>query len=56
MDEVLQEWEAEHGMEGEDRGGGEEDKMEVYPAEEEEAAAKESKEVRRSLHVDLKPQ
>lgn len=43
LDEVLQEWEAEHGMEG---GEGEEDKIEVCPAEEEEAVAKETKEVR----------
>uniref|UniRef100_A0A671YNV9 REST corepressor 1 n=1 Tax=Sparus aurata TaxID=8175 RepID=A0A671YNV9_SPAAU len=52
LDEVLQEWEAEHGMEGGDGGGGEEDKMEdkmeVCPAEEEEATVKETKEVRRS--------
>uniref|UniRef100_A0A3B4U6Y9 REST corepressor 1 n=1 Tax=Seriola dumerili TaxID=41447 RepID=A0A3B4U6Y9_SERDU len=52
LDEVLQEWEAEHGMEGGDVGdrGVEEDKMEdkmeVCPAEEEEVTAKETKEVR----------
>ncbi|XP_018544324.1 REST corepressor 1 [Lates calcarifer] len=50
LDEVLQEWEAEHGMEGGEGGdeGGEEDKMEekmeVCPAEEEEVTAKETKE------------
>nr|XP_046269879.1 REST corepressor 1 [Scatophagus argus] len=48
LDEVLQEWEAEHGMEGGEGGGVEEDKMEdkmeVCPAEEEEATAKETKE------------
>lgn len=52
LDEVLQEWEAEHGMEGGDRGGEEdklEEKMEVCPAEEEEV--KQTKEVRRRLHV-----
>lgn len=49
LDEVLQEWEAEHGMEGGD--GGEEDKMEVCPAEEEEeATSKEAKEVRNICH------
>ncbi|XP_061599820.1 REST corepressor 1 isoform X2 [Cololabis saira] len=37
LDEVLQEWEAEHGMEGRD-GGGEDDKMEVCAIDEEEAA------------------
>ncbi|XP_076604877.1 REST corepressor 1 [Chaetodon auriga] len=56
LDEVLQEWEAEHGMEGGDRGGGEEDKMEVYPAEEEEAAVKESKEDSSSPVDSQKPQ
>lgn len=40
LDEVLQEWQAEHGMEGERRGGaggagGEEEKMEVSPSPEE---------------------
>ncbi|XP_059907527.1 REST corepressor 1 isoform X1 [Gadus macrocephalus] len=36
LDEVLQEWQAEHGMEGERRGGaGEEEKMEVSPSAEE---------------------
>lgn len=61
LDEVLQEWEAEHGMEGGD--GGEEDKMEdkmeVCPAEEEEeeeATAKEMQEVRKSCHVYHKSQ
>lgn len=42
LDEVLQEWEAEHGMEGGDMG--EEDKMEdkeVFPAGEEEVKIKE---------------
>uniref|UniRef100_A0A8C2ZUH2 REST corepressor 1 n=1 Tax=Cyclopterus lumpus TaxID=8103 RepID=A0A8C2ZUH2_CYCLU len=57
LDEVLQEWEAEHGMEAGDRGGGEEDKMEdkmeECPAEEEEFTATETKEVRRSFHVYL---
>lgn len=38
LDEVLQEWEAEHGMEGGDMG--EEDK-EVFPAGEEEVKTKE---------------
>ncbi|XP_070834946.1 REST corepressor 1 isoform X3 [Chaetodon trifascialis] len=56
LDEVLQEWEAEHGMEGGDGGGGEEDKMEVYPAEEEEAAAKETKEDSSSPVDSQKPQ
>lgn len=47
LDEVLQEWEAEHGMEGGDRL--EEDKMEVSPAEEEEeVTGRETKEVRGS--------
>ncbi|XP_049452965.1 REST corepressor 1 [Epinephelus fuscoguttatus] len=46
LDEVLQEWEAEHGMEAGDRGGGEEDKMEECPAEEEEVTAKETKETK----------
>lgn len=61
LDEVLQEWEAEHGMEGGEGGdeGGEEDKMEekmeVCPAEEEEVTAKETKEVRRS-YVHYKSQ
>uniref|UniRef100_A0A665UML5 REST corepressor 1 n=1 Tax=Echeneis naucrates TaxID=173247 RepID=A0A665UML5_ECHNA len=53
LDEVLQEWEAEHGMEGGNgEGGGEEDKMEekmeVCPTEEEELTTKEIKEVRQS--------
>lgn len=54
LDEVLQEWEAEHGVEAGDVGdkGVEEDKMddkmEVCPAEEEEVTVKENKEVRRS--------
>lgn len=59
LDEVLQEWEAEHGMEAGDRGGGEEDKMEECPAEEEEVTAKETKEtkeVRRCFHVYYKSQ
>ncbi|KAM4625005.1 REST corepressor 1 [Polymixia lowei] len=34
LDQVLQEWEAEHGMEGEGRGG-EEDKIEMSPSPEE---------------------
>ncbi|KAM9841934.1 REST corepressor 1 [Aulostomus maculatus] len=44
LDEVLQEWEAEHGMEEGDRP--EEDKMDIIPAEEEdeEVAAREMKE------------
>lgn len=49
LDEVLQEWEAEHGMEGGDGGGDEdkvEEKMEVCTAEEEDVAGKETKEVR----------
>uniref|UniRef100_A0A3Q1B6S6 REST corepressor 1 n=1 Tax=Amphiprion ocellaris TaxID=80972 RepID=A0A3Q1B6S6_AMPOC len=52
LDEVLQEWEAEHGMEGGGGGdmGGEDDKMEekmeVCPAEEDEVTAKQTKEVR----------
>uniref|UniRef100_A0A8D0A997 REST corepressor 1 n=1 Tax=Sander lucioperca TaxID=283035 RepID=A0A8D0A997_SANLU len=53
LDEVLQEWEAEHGMEG--GGGGEggdggdkmEDKMEECPAEDDDGSAKDTKEVRR---------
>lgn len=48
LDEVLQEWEAEHGTEVGDEGG-DEDKMEVCPTEEEEPAAKQRKEVRRSF-------
>uniref|UniRef100_A0A8D3CNI2 REST corepressor 1 n=1 Tax=Scophthalmus maximus TaxID=52904 RepID=A0A8D3CNI2_SCOMX len=49
LDEVLQEWEAEHGLEGGDGGdgGGEEEKMEVSPAEEEEFK-EDTKEVRRN--------
>ena len=62
LDEVLQEWQAEHGMEGERRGGaggggggggaGEEEKMEVSPSPEEggvttPATPEEPKEVRR---------
>lgn len=43
LDEVLQEWEAEHGMEG-GHGSGEEDKMEECPAEEEDVPARETKE------------
>jgi len=38
LDQVLQEWQAEHGMEGERRGaggGGDEEKMEVSPSPEE---------------------
>lgn len=56
LDEVLQEWEAEHGVEAGQGGGAEEEeekmedkmeeKMEVSPAEEEEATAKESKETK----------
>lgn len=51
LDEVLQEWEAEHGTDGGGRGrGGEEDKMddkmEECTAEEEDFAATETKEVR----------
>ncbi|XP_078133950.1 REST corepressor 1 isoform X1 [Sander vitreus] len=50
LDEVLQEWEAEHGMEG--RGGGDggdggdkmEDKMEECPTEEDDGSAKDTKE------------
>ncbi|XP_045898142.1 REST corepressor 1-like, partial [Micropterus dolomieu] len=57
LDEVLQEWEAEHGMEGGHGGGGEEDKMEVCPAEEEEeATAKETKEDSASPLDSQKPQ
>ncbi|XP_030299700.1 REST corepressor 1 [Sparus aurata] len=60
LDEVLQEWEAEHGMEGGDGGGGEEDKMEdkmeVCPAEEEEATVKETKEDSSSPVESQKPQ
>nr|XP_019962477.1 PREDICTED: REST corepressor 1 [Paralichthys olivaceus] len=54
LDEVLQEWEAEHGVEGEDGedgeeggdegDGGEEEKMEVCPSEEKEVTAKDTKE------------
>nr|XP_020477028.1 REST corepressor 1 [Monopterus albus] len=60
LDEVLQEWEAEHGMEGEG-GGGEEDKMEnkmevcLAEEEEEEATAKETKEDSSSPVDSLKP-
>ena len=55
LDEVLQEWEAEHGTEG--GHGGEddkmEDKMEVCPAEgEEEPTAKDTKEVRTILSTN----
>lgn len=56
LDEVLQEWEAEHGMEGGDGGGEEErveEKMEVCPAEEEEVSTKETKEVRWNPQVVL---
>ncbi|XP_062252842.1 REST corepressor 1 isoform X2 [Platichthys flesus] len=66
LDEVLQEWEAEHGVEGQDReeggdggeegdggdGGGEEEKMEVCPTEEKEVTAKDTKEDS-SFPVDL---
>ena len=56
LDEVLQEWEAEHGLEAGDRGAGEddkmEDKMEECPAEEEEV--RETQEVRRRLHAHYK--
>lgn len=55
LDEVLQEWEAEHGMEG-GGGGGEDDKMEVCPAEEEEAITKETKEDSSSPPDSQKPQ
>lgn len=54
LDEVLQEWEAEHGVEGGDGedveeggdegDGGEEEKMEVCPAEEKEVTASDLKE------------
>ncbi|XP_067334868.1 REST corepressor 1 isoform X2 [Channa argus] len=58
LDEVLQEWEAEHGMEGGDRGGEEdkaEEKMEVSPAEEEEeVTVKETKEDLSSVVDPLK--
>uniref|UniRef100_A0A673BS70 REST corepressor 1 n=1 Tax=Sphaeramia orbicularis TaxID=375764 RepID=A0A673BS70_9TELE len=43
LDEVLQEWEAEHGLEG-GVGGGDEDKIDVSPCEEEEPVTKETKE------------
>ncbi|XP_070776394.1 REST corepressor 1-like [Enoplosus armatus] len=61
LDEVLQEWEAEHGMEGGHGGGGGEedkmeDKMEVCPAEEEEVPAKETKEDSSSPVDSQKPQ
>lgn len=49
LDEVLQEWEAEHGMEVGDVGGEEErveEKIEMCPGEEEEVTTKETKEVR----------
>uniref|UniRef100_A0A3B3CPD8 REST corepressor 1 n=1 Tax=Oryzias melastigma TaxID=30732 RepID=A0A3B3CPD8_ORYME len=50
LDEVLQEWEAEHGMEAGD-GGGEEDKIEACAVEEEEEpACKQKKEVKHQLH------
>lgn len=48
LDEVLQEWEAEHGMEA-GGGGGDEDKIEACAVEEEEEpACKQKKEVRSS--------
>ncbi|XP_054469345.1 REST corepressor 1 [Anoplopoma fimbria] len=59
LDEVLQEWEAEHGMEGGDRRGGEEDKMEdkmeECPAEEEEFTSTETKEDSSSPMDSQKP-
>lgn len=52
LDEVLQEWEAEHGLEAGD--GGEEDKMEISPAEEDEdITSTDIKEVRRFLWLPL---
>uniref|UniRef100_A0A3Q3L1R9 REST corepressor 1 n=1 Tax=Mastacembelus armatus TaxID=205130 RepID=A0A3Q3L1R9_9TELE len=51
LDEVLQEWEAEHGMEGGDVGGEEdkmEEKMEMCSGKEEEVTVKETKEVRQN--------
>lgn len=54
LDEVLQEWEAEHGMEAV-AGGGEDDKMEekmeVCPAEEDEITPKQTREVRTQIPV-----
>ncbi|KAK9534281.1 hypothetical protein VZT92_009336 [Zoarces viviparus] len=55
LDEVLQEWEAEHGTDGGDRGGGEEDKMEECTAEEEEFTAMETKEDSSSPMDSQKP-
>ncbi|KAM7375643.1 hypothetical protein PAMP_005438 [Pampus punctatissimus] len=53
LDEVLLEWEAEHGVEGGTTG--DEDKMEVGPAEEEEDIVRETKEESSSL-ADLDSQ
>lgn len=55
LDEVLQEWEAEHGLEG-GEGGGDEDKMEVSPCEEEEPVAKDTKEELPSAVESQNPQ
>ncbi|XP_072221544.1 REST corepressor 1 isoform X1 [Leuresthes tenuis] len=58
LDEVLQEWEAEHGMEAGVRGGEEdkmEEKMEVCAAEDDEAASKQRKEEPSSLVDAEKP-
>ena len=56
LDEVLQEWEAEHGLEGGEGGeGGEEDRMEACPTEEEEPVVKQRKEVRRSSSQNQLP-
>lgn len=54
LDEVLQEWEAEHGMEGEDMG--EEDKMEdkeVFPAGEEEVKTNEVRQACVVLYINI---
>ncbi|XP_026164158.1 REST corepressor 1 isoform X2 [Mastacembelus armatus] len=58
LDEVLQEWEAEHGMEGGDVGGEEdkmEEKMEMCSGKEEEVTVKETKEDSSSMGDSLKP-
>ncbi|XP_068608054.1 REST corepressor 1 [Brachionichthys hirsutus] len=56
LDEVLQEWEAEHGMEAGEGEVEEEDKMEVCPAEEEETPSKETKEDSSSPVDSKKPE
>lgn len=56
LDEVLQEWEAEHGMEvgaGASEDDRMEEKMEVCPTEEDEVTAKQTKEVRTQIPACL---